>query len=318
MTDTPFAPRRPLGRTGFPATALGVGDVADRSVPLAACVATARRALDAGLNVIDTAPNYEDGYSEQIVGAAVRERPRERVFVIDKIDLLDEPVGPQVDASLARLGLPFADAFVFHNLSSMATFERLAAPGGGFDQLGERVAAGAARFRGISSHSPDVLRAAIEADLCDVAMFPVGPFVDARYVDEILPLARARNVGTVCFKTFGAGKLLGDSVGYNQPLSHRPRGKLSSGGTDLPTRGALSEANGLPRLGVAECLHYTLTLDPDVALLGLSFANEQDAAFEAARAFRPLSPEAMDDVRRRAVEARQEKGPCWWNPDPDV
>jgi aryl-alcohol dehydrogenase-like predicted oxidoreductase len=306
-----FQPRRPLGRTGFLATALGIGDVADRSLPLEACVATARRALDAGLNVIDTAPNYEDGYSEQIVGAAVRERARESVFVIDKVDVLDEPVGPQVDASLARLGLAFADAFVFHNLSSMATFERLAAPGGGFDQLGECVAAGRTRFRGISSHSPDVLRAALEADLCDVAMFPVGPFVDARYVDEILPLARARSVGTVCFKTFGAGKLLGDSVGYNQPLSHRPRGKLSSGGTDAAVA-------TLPRLRVAECLHYTLTLDPDVALLGLSFANEQDAAFEAARAFRPLAPEAMADVRRRAVEARQEKGPCWWNPDPEA
>ena len=115
----------------------------------------------------------------------------------------------------------------------------------------------------------------------------------------------------MCFKTFGAGKLLGDSVGYNQPLSHRPRGKLSSGGTD-------DAVATLPRLDVTECLHYTLTLDPDVALLGLSFANEQDAAFEAARAFRPLSPEAMDDVRRRAVEARREKGPCWWNPDPEA
>src|SRR6476661_6459251 len=122
MTDSPLAPRRPLGRTGFVATALGVGDVADRSLPLEACVATARRALDAGLNVIDTAPNYEDGYSEQIVGLAVRGRPRDGLFVIDKIDVLDAPVGPQVDASLARLGLPFADAFVFHNLSSMAAF----------------------------------------------------------------------------------------------------------------------------------------------------------------------------------------------------
>ena len=72
--DRRFAPRRELGRTGFVATALGIGDLADRSVPLETCVATARRALDAGLNVIDTAPNYEDGYSEEIVGRAVRGR----------------------------------------------------------------------------------------------------------------------------------------------------------------------------------------------------------------------------------------------------
>ncbi len=57
-----FEPRRELGRTGFRATVLGIGDVADRALPMDTCVATLRRAIDAGLNVIDTAPGYEDGY----------------------------------------------------------------------------------------------------------------------------------------------------------------------------------------------------------------------------------------------------------------
>ena len=301
--------RRPLGRTGFMASRLGIGDLADRNVPLEDCVATVRRAIEAGLNVIDTAPNYEEGYSEQVVGAAVR-GVREQMFVIDKIDHFDRPITAQIDESLDRLELDHADAFVFHNLSDLSTFERLAAKGGAFDELADCIARGKARFRGISSHHPDVLRAAIERDLCDIVMFAIGPFVDARYVTEILPLARARNVGTVCFKTFGAGKLLGDTAGYNQPLSHRPRGKLSSGGSD-------DAVATLPRLSVEECVRYTLTLDPDVALLGLSFANEQDAAFEAARRFEPLSAREMDDVGRRAEEARRDKGPCWWNPFPD-
>jgi hypothetical protein len=48
-------PRRALGRTGFVAAALGIGDLADRNLSLDACVATPRRALEAGLNLIDTA-----------------------------------------------------------------------------------------------------------------------------------------------------------------------------------------------------------------------------------------------------------------------
>ena len=56
--------RRILGSTGFKASILGIGDLADRAVPLEQCVATIRRAMDAGLNLIDTAPGYEDGYSE--------------------------------------------------------------------------------------------------------------------------------------------------------------------------------------------------------------------------------------------------------------
>ena len=75
-------------------------------------------------------------------------------------------------------------------------------------------------------------------------MFPVGPFCDRRYIEEILPLARQKGVGTVCFKTFGAGKLLGDTTGYSRPLEPRPRGKFSSGGKES------AAAQALPRLTV--------------------------------------------------------------------
>lgn len=309
MNNLPqFHPRRALGRTGFMASVLGIGDLADRNLPLETCVATARRAIDAGLNIIDTAPGYEEGYSEEIVGRAVK-GVRDQLFIIDKIDELDEAVAPQIEASLRRLQLDYTDAFVFHGLSSMATFARLAQPGGGFEQLAACIKAGKTRFGGISSHNPDVLHAAITAGLCDIALFPIGPFVDLRYITEILPLAKAHGVGSVCFKTFGAGKLLGDTSGYNQPLQQRPRGKLSSGGV------AETQAV-LPRLTVSECLHYTLTLDPDVALLGLSFPNEQDQAFAAARTFQPLSPAQLEQIRKCAALARRDKGPCWWNPDP--
>jgi aryl-alcohol dehydrogenase-like predicted oxidoreductase len=305
-----FEPRRFLGRTGFKATMLGVGDLADRNLPLETCVATVRRAIDAGLNLIDTAPNYEDGFSEQIVGEAVK-GVRDRLFIIDKIDDLEASVQPQIDASLGRLKVDHTDAFVFHNLSSIKTFRKLCSPGGGFRQLDDCIKAGKTRFRGISSHNPDVLRTAITEGLCDLVMFPLGPFVDDRYTTEILPLAKSHGIGVVGFKTFGAGKLLGDTIGYNQPLQQRPRGKLSSGGSDETT-------SVLPRLSVSDCLAYTLTLDPDVALLGLSFPNEQDAAFAAARDFQAFGPEQMEDVRLRAIEARQGKGPCWWNPNPEI
>lgn len=303
----PFVPRRELGRTGFRATVLGIGDLADRAVPFETCVSTARLALSAGLNVIDTAPAYEDGYSEEIVGAAIRDC-RDRVFLIDKIDHHDAPVAPQVDGSLQRLGTDHADLFVFHGLSQLEAWDRVAGPGGGMEQLADCVAAGKVRYRGLSSHDPATLECAILSKLCDVVMFPVGPWCDSRYIDRVLPLARERGVGTVCFKTFGAGKLLGDTAGYGRPLADRPRGKLSSGGADAscPT---------LPHLTVEECVHYTLTCDPDVTLLGMSFPNEVEAALAAARRSVPLRPATLADIRARAEAAVRDKGPCWWNPD---
>src|SRR6266516_3836025 len=164
MTSLLFSPRRPLGRTGFVATILGIGDLADRQLSLQQLVATVRRALDAGLNLIDTAPGYEAGYSEQIVGQALQGY-RDGVFVIDKIDSLNQPVAPQIEASHTRLQIDYTDLFVFHNLSTLDAWTRITAPGGGMEQLGQAIRAGKARFEGISSHSPDVLAAAILSGL---------------------------------------------------------------------------------------------------------------------------------------------------------
>ncbi len=302
-----FAPRRQLGRTGFAVTALGIGDVADRAVPIEQCVRTVRRALEAGLNLVDTAPGYEDGYSEEIVGRAL-EGWQGPVFLVDKVDFHDQPVSPQVFDSLQRLRRQSADCFLFHGVSTMEGWEKLAAPGGGMEQLAECIGRGQARFRGISSHHPEVLCRAVESGVCDVVMFAVGPFCDSRFIEKVLPLAKARGVGTIGFKAFAAGKLLGDTAGYGRPLQARPRGKLSSGGA-APDGEPL-----LPRLSVQECVHYTLTCDPDVALLGMSFPNEQDEAFAAALSFAPLGGERMRAIRARAAAAVRGKGDCWWNP----
>ncbi|HJV90269.1 MAG TPA: aldo/keto reductase [Holophagaceae bacterium] len=285
---------RRLGSTGFPASRLGLGDVADRALPLEVCADLLRRGLDAGLNVVDTAPAYEDGFSEEIVARALHGR-REGVFLIDKIDHLDRPVTGQLEESLRRLEQPAVDLLVFHGVSRLEDWDRITVPGGAFDELEAQVQAGRARFRGISSHHPDVLAAALASGRCDVVMFPIGPFADPRYEAEILPRARALGVGTIGFKTFGAGMLLGDTAGYGQPLAD----------PGSPPR---------PRMSVASCLRYTLTVNPDVALLGLSSPSEQDAAFAATAAFAPLAPAELAAVRQEAARAIAGKGRVWWNP----
>lgn len=291
-----FPPRRELGRTGFVASLLGAGDLADRALGLDVCAATLRRALEAGINVVDTAPCYADGFSEEVVGHALELfGHRGRVFVIDKVDHLDQPVAPQIEASSECLrGAP--DAFVFHNVSRLEAWEGLVTPGGGMDQLEHLIDRGMCRFRGVSSHHPDVVRAAILSGRCDVVMFAVGPLVDRRYTHELLPLARAHRVGTVCFKAFGAGKLVADTEGYGLPLAPDVAPHLLA-----------------PPLSIEECVHATLSFDPDVALLGLSSPEEQDAAFAAAESFAPLTPEELENLAHRAAAAARGKGALWWN-----
>lgn len=287
------SPRRPLGRTGFLATPIGAGDLADPSIGLEGCATTLRRAIAAGVNVVDTAPAYEDGLSERVVGLALA-GVRDRVFVIDKIDHLDRPLGAQLAGSVTRLGFA-PDAFVFHSISTPDAWTALVARGGAFDRLDQERSAGACRFVGVSTHHPAIAGAAIESGRCDLVLLPVGPFVDGRYL-ELLPEAARCGVGTVGFKAFGAGRLVALTEGYGRPLPAGASGPAA------------------PRLSVEACLHATLTLDADVQLLGLSTPAEQDAAFAALATFRPFDADALEAVRRAAAAAMEGTGPVWWNP----
>lgn len=299
---------RPLGNTGFQASRIGAGDLADRALLPEVCVATLQRAIRWGINVIDTAPGYEDGYSEQIVGSAIQ-HIRETVFVISKIDELDLPIEPQLVATLERMQTGYLDGYVYHGLSNMDQYVALRERDDGFRALFDLKARGLVRHVGISSHHPQVLLQAMHDGMCDIALFPIGAFVHKDYIQRVLPEAKARGVGSICFKTFGAGKLVTDTTGYGQPLTIRPRGKLSAGEAG---------STGSQNMSVSDCVQYTLTQDPDVALLGMSFPSEQDLVQSAYDAYRPASAEELSDIEARAALARMGKGPCWWNPDPDA
>jgi hypothetical protein len=68
-----FLPYRELGRTGFRASRLGIGDLADRAVPLERCVATLRRALDQGLKLVGA---RDRGQGRDLVEPEVIQRPK--------------------------------------------------------------------------------------------------------------------------------------------------------------------------------------------------------------------------------------------------
>ena len=203
----------------------------------------------------------------------------------------------------------YLDGYVYHGLSDMNKYIALRERADGFRALQELKTNGRVRNVGISSHHPEVLLQAMRDGVCDIVMFPIGAYVHPDYILRVLPEAKGRGIGSICFKTFGAGKLVTDTTGYGHPVTVRPRGKLSAGD---------GASGGSKNLSVADCLRYTLTQDPEVALLGMSFPSEQDLVRRAYEVYQPASAEELADIEARAAVARLGKGPCWWNPDPDA
>jgi len=108
--------RKPLGRTGETVSAIGIGTWGIRDYGRAE--KTLVRAVELGLNLIDTAEMYGYGRAEELVGRVVRVVGRENVFITTKmlpshLSSRDE-VLKAGQASLRRLGVSEVDLFLIH------------------------------------------------------------------------------------------------------------------------------------------------------------------------------------------------------------
>ena len=198
---------RRLGRTGAMVSDVSLGSSRIQDVDIA------RRAFDRGLNYVDTAPDYADAGSEQLLGEAMRGRRREDLFVATKFchpngHLRDDTPVPDViravEDSLRRLQTDYVDLVHIHSCDRL---ERLMAPNihEAFDRLREQ---GKARFLGVSTHTPnleEVANAAIDSRRFDVLMLAYHFGMWNRF-DDILKKAKANDVAIVAMKTLKGAK----------------------------------------------------------------------------------------------------------------
>ncbi|MEU6080394.1 aldo/keto reductase [Streptomyces sp. NPDC047108] len=176
-------------------------------------VATIHRALDLGVNLLDTADVYGSGHNEELLGRALAGRRREEAVVATKfgarrqgdgvtVDSTPEYAKQAVDASLARLGLDHIDLYYLHRRDPQVPIEDTV---GG---LAELVAAGKIRHIGLSEVSADTLRRAHAVH--PVAALQTEYSLWERSVEaDILPTARELGVALVPYSPVGRGFLSG-------------------------------------------------------------------------------------------------------------
>lgn len=172
-----------------------------------------QRALDLGINWIDTAAIYGFGHSEEIVGKAIKGR-REKVFVATKCGLLPDGKGGSVrnsspasirqeaEASLNRLGVDVIDLYQIHFPERSTPYEE---SWGAMLRLKEE---GKVRFVGVSNYDVTKL------ERCAALAVPQSlqpPFSLLRrdVEEEILPYCRDSGIGVVAYSPMQAGLLSG-------------------------------------------------------------------------------------------------------------
>jgi aryl-alcohol dehydrogenase-like predicted oxidoreductase len=217
---------RKLGRTQFEISemgygAWGIGGTQWLGGNDAEALAALRRAIDLGLNFIDTALAYGEGHSEQLVGQVVRDAGR-RIYVATKVPPKNQlwPAQPGIgieqvfpydyilrstERSLKNLGVETIDLQQLHvwNPEWLARDEWRRA-------LEELKRSGKARAVGISinDHQPDSALEVIETGLIDTVQVIYNIF-DQSPERKLFPLAMARDIGVIARVPLDEGSLTG-------------------------------------------------------------------------------------------------------------
>jgi aryl-alcohol dehydrogenase-like predicted oxidoreductase len=204
-----------ITRVGFGAWAIGGGGWEFGWGPQAddESIAAIHRALDLGVNWIDTAAAYGFGRSEQTVGRALAGL-RGRPYVFTKGSLLDDgtrhvrhvlkrdSILHEAEASLRRLDIDAIDLYQIHWPIPDEDIEE------GWSAMAELKERGLVRHIGVSNFSPSQLRR-IEQIAPVETIQPPYSLIDQAAEAEILPLAEQDGIGVIVYSPMGSGLLTG-------------------------------------------------------------------------------------------------------------
>src|SRR3954470_18652831 len=255
---------RQFGKTGLKVSAIGlggshIGNPKDENEG----VRIVRTAIDRGITFMDNCWDYHDGKSEVVMGKALTDGYRQKVFLMTKFDgRTKAATARQIDESLRRLQTDHIDLMQFHENIRLEDPDRFFAPDGPHEALLEAKKAGKIRFIGFTGHKDP----SVHLRMLELAAQHHFHFDSAQ-----MPL----NLLDTHFRSFEKNvvpKLVQQKIAV---LGMKP----------------LAEGE-IPRSGVAsaiECLHYALSLPTTVVITGCETMDRLNQAIEAARTFKPMS-----------------------------
>ena len=191
-----------LGKTGLKIARLGFGGIPIQRIDAPQTKALMKQLRQAGVNFIDTARGYT--VSEEFLGVGLEGIRQDFVLATKSMSRTKEAMARDIDTSLKNLRTDYIDLYQVHNVTP-EQLEQVMAPGGALEALLEAKAAGKIRHIGVTSHSLDTFRMAVELDWVETFMFPYNIVEDQ--AQELIARCAERNIGFICMKPLAGGAI---------------------------------------------------------------------------------------------------------------
>lgn len=263
-------PTTTFGKTGEKVSVIAQGGARMDLLPdVSSAAEHVRRVYDLGVRFFDCSRLYWDGRAEESYGIGL-EGVRKNVFLTSKtVKRAAKEANEELETSFRLLKTDYLDLWQAHAVQTREDIDRILAPGGAMEAFEAARKAGKCRFIGFTGHfDPEVHSALLKAyGRWDTVMMPLHA-ADPAYLSfekATLPVAVERGVGVQAIKVFGKAYLLRS-------------------------------------LNPMECLRYVLSLPGvHVVVCGAGTPGQMEDNIRAVRGFRKMTPEEMEDVRKRAL-----------------
>ena len=291
--DLPYNPRifsamptRNLGRTGHRVGIFSLGGQAmiESGTPDQA-VAIVEKAIDMGVNYIDTAPVYGNTKSETHIGLVMKHRRKEVYLASKTHERTYDKSMRLLEQSLKRLQTDHLDCWQLHNVQTKKHTDQIFAKDGAIKALEKARDEGIVRFVGITGHyDPHILVESINRYPFDTLLmaFNAADRHQCSFIEHLLPVALEKNLGIIGMKVATRGRML--STWTPPPLDKQPKRMA----TDKP--GTIT---------MKESLFYNFSVPVSTNIVGCDNPKQVEEDVQWAGEFTPCNDAIMAGLEKR-------------------
>jgi predicted aldo/keto reductase-like oxidoreductase len=282
-------PTNSFGKTGFKVGILSLGGQAtiEKQGTEKESEEIINRALDLGVNYIDTAAAYGRGQSQINIGRVMKTR-RSEVWLSTKTH--DETYDGSMrllEESLRSLQTDHLDTWQLHNVKTKSQLDEIFSASGSLKALEKAKSEGMVRHLGITGHyEPLILLEAIKRFPFDQILLAVNA-ADVHYLsfkNYLLPEVQKQQIGIVGMKVATRGRML--SSWTPPPIA------------DQPSRMATSKPGTIT---IREALSYSMSLPVSTTIIGVDNVAQIEEDVQIASEFSPLSEAQMKEIEYKTL-----------------
>lgn len=198
---------RILGKSGLRVSRMGFGGIPIQRIDADGTRALMHALMDAGVNYIDTARGYT--VSESYLGYALEGIREHFILATKSTAQTKDAMRADIETSLANLRTDYIDLYQLHN-PSPAALDTILAPNGALEALMEAKQAGKIRHIGITAHSTEVFKRALELPWVETIMFPYN--IVETQAEHLIAKCTEKNIGFIDMKPLAGGAIENASV----------------------------------------------------------------------------------------------------------